>query len=66
VVFAAGLVAPSATTGRLCQRIGPLELAYALTVHKAQGSEFKKVFVILPRTCDAVSRAPLHGDYPLS
>lgn len=27
---------------------GPLELAYALTVHKAQGSEFRAVFVILP------------------
>jgi len=28
---------------------GPLELAYALTVHKAQGSEFGKVFVIVPK-----------------
>lgn len=27
---------------------GPLELAYALTVHKAQGSEFRTVFVVLP------------------
>jgi ATP-dependent exoDNAse (exonuclease V) alpha subunit len=26
----------------------PLELAYALTVHKAQGSEFETVFVVLP------------------
>ncbi len=35
---------------------GPLELAYALTVHKAQGSEFKKVFVILPKNCRLLSR----------
>jgi len=35
---------------------GPLELAYALTVHKSQGSEFKKVFVILPKNCRPLSR----------
>jgi len=29
---------------------GPLELAYALTVHKAQGSDFGTVFLILPKT----------------
>ena len=29
---------------------GPLELAYALTVHKAQGSDFGIVFFILPQT----------------
>jgi len=29
---------------------GPLELAYALTVHKAQGSDFGIVFLILPKT----------------
>lgn len=29
---------------------GPLELAYALTVHKAQGSDFGIVFFILPET----------------
>jgi len=34
----------------------PLELAYALTVHKAQGSEFKKVFVVLPKKCRPLSR----------
>lgn len=28
---------------------GPLELAYAITVHKAQGSEFEFIFLILPR-----------------
>jgi len=29
---------------------GPLELAYALTVHKSQGSDFGVVFFILPKT----------------
>lgn len=38
----------------------PLELAYALTIHKAQGSEFKKVFVILPRQCRLLSRELLY------
>ena len=33
-----------------------LELAYALTVHKAQGSEFGKVFVLLPRNTRLLSR----------
>lgn len=28
----------------------PLELAYALTVHKAQGSDFEIVFFVLPKT----------------
>jgi hypothetical protein len=39
---------------------GPLELAYALTVHKAQGSEFKKVFVVLPQNCRLLSRELLY------
>jgi len=39
---------------------GPLELAYALTVHKAQGSEFKKVFVILPKNCRLLTRELLY------
>lgn len=34
----------------------PLELAYAITVHKSQGSEFKKVFVILPKNSRLLSR----------
>jgi ATP-dependent exoDNAse (exonuclease V) alpha subunit len=32
-----------------------LELAYALTVHKAQGSEFGIVFVVLPNPCHLLS-----------
>ena len=35
---------------------GPLELAYALTVHKAQGSDFQKVFVVVPRQCQNLTR----------
>ena len=33
-----------------------MELAYALTVHKSQGSEFKKVFVVVPKNCKLLSR----------
>jgi hypothetical protein len=33
----------------------PLELGYALTVHKTQGSEFKRTFVILPNPCRLLS-----------
>lgn len=38
----------------------PLELAYALTVHKSQGSEFRKVFVVIPRNCRLLSRELLY------
>lgn len=38
----------------------PLELAYALTVHKAQGSEFGKVFFIIPDPCQLLSREMLY------
>ncbi len=34
----------------------PLELAYALTVHKAQGSEFGRVILVLPNPCRLLSR----------
>ncbi len=37
-----------------------LELAYALTVHKAQGSEFNMVFVVLPNPCRILSRELLY------
>jgi hypothetical protein len=38
----------------------PLELAYALTVHKTQGSEFGKTFVVLPNPCWLLSRELLY------
>lgn len=37
-----------------------LELAYALTVHKAQGSEFGLVILILPNPCRLLSRELLY------
>ena len=38
----------------------PLELAYAITIHKAQGSEFKVCFIILPNHCRLLSRELLY------
>jgi ATP-dependent exoDNAse (exonuclease V) alpha subunit len=38
------------------QDSAPLELAYALTVHKSQGSDFKKVIVILPQRSRLLTR----------
>lgn len=38
----------------------PLELAYALTVHKAQGSEFGIVFVVVPENGPLLSRELLY------
>ena len=38
----------------------PLELAYALTVHKSQGSEFGITFVVLPDPCWPLSRELLY------
>jgi hypothetical protein len=35
---------------------GPVALAYALTVHKGQGSDFQTVFVVLPRHCLNLTR----------
>ena len=38
----------------------PLELAYALTVHKTQGSEFGMTFVVVPNPCWLLSREMLY------
>jgi hypothetical protein len=38
----------------------PLELAYALTVHKAQGSEFGRTIVVVPNPCRILSRELLY------
>lgn len=37
-----------------------LELAYALTIHKAQGSEFGVTFVVVPNPCALLSRELLY------
>lgn len=37
-----------------------LELAYALTVHKAQGSEFNKVILIINEPCNLLSKELLY------
>jgi len=37
-----------------------LELAYALTVHKCQGSEFGTVFLVMPNPCRVLSREMLY------
>lgn len=38
----------------------PLELAYALTIHKTQGSEFGTTFLVLPNPCWLLSRELLY------
>ncbi|MCE3269708.1 MAG: helicase [Ramlibacter sp.] len=38
----------------------PLELAYALTVHKSQGSEFGLVILVVPNPCANLSREMLY------
>ena len=37
-----------------------LELAYALTVHKSQGSEFGTTFLVIPNPCQLLSRELLY------
>lgn len=41
-------------------RDGKLELAYGLTVHKAQGSEFDRVILVLPQEAPTLSRDLLY------
>lgn len=38
----------------------PLELAYALTIHKTQGSEFGTTFLIVPNPCRLLTREMLY------
>jgi ATP-dependent exoDNAse (exonuclease V) alpha subunit len=38
-----------------------LELAYAITVHKAQGSDFDVVLLIVPQKSQIFQRDVLHG-----
>lgn len=38
----------------------PLELAYTLTIHKTQGSEFGTTFVVIPNPCRILSRELLY------
>lgn len=38
----------------------PLELAYALTIHKTQGSEFGTTFLVIPNPCRLLTREMLY------
>lgn len=38
----------------------PLELAYGITVHKSQGSQFKKTILVIPKNCRLLSREMIY------
>ena len=42
------------------EEFAPLELAYALTIHKSQGSQFGTVFVVIPKSSRLLSRELLY------
>ncbi|MBZ9557213.1 MULTISPECIES: AAA family ATPase [unclassified Modicisalibacter] len=42
------------------EKSSPLELAYALTIHKTQGSEFGTTFLVIPNPCRLLSREMLY------
>lgn len=48
------------TSGKLKEDDSWLELAYAITVHKSQGSEFGITFVVIPERCPLISREMLY------
>jgi hypothetical protein len=48
------------TAGKLKEDDAWLELAYAISVHKSQGSEFGITFVVVPERCSLVSREMLY------
>jgi len=42
------------------ENLPPLDLAYALTIHKSQGSQFGKVILVIPNPCLLLSRELLY------
>ena len=48
------------TSSKLKEDDSWLELAYAISVHKSQGSEFGITFVVIPERCGLISREMLH------
>ncbi|HSW72848.1 MAG TPA: ATP-dependent RecD-like DNA helicase, partial [Chlamydiales bacterium] len=39
-----------------CQNLPKFDLAYCLSVHKSQGSEYDHVFLIAPKGCESFGR----------